>query len=133
MAITVASTAQAMERKSLADVCGKPVKAALAPQLPATDLRRDAAEAMRRVSSQKSAAITIGLDEGRLSHKNSDGTLTLAQLEKLGPDYAAELGKSLVEKYAPLAASPLEQIEKRLDEIQALVNEVRQGVRHVAA
>lgn len=128
---SVPSSSATTLRKSLAGVCPSPVKAHLDPQVPATRLRDDAEEAIDRTSSQKAAAATIGISQGRLSHKNDDGTLTLAQLETLGPEFAVEFGVSIQKKYGPLVKSPSEHAEDLIDQMQADLNELRQFVRHI--
>lgn len=117
----------APERKSLADVCGKPAKADLRPQVPATDLRELAAEARTRTVKLESAADEIGIHPSRLSHKFSDGSVTLAQLEKLGPQYAFEFGRQLVERFGPLS-NPHDYADRLLHEIDRLVLELKQYV-----
>lgn len=129
MAASLPSASGATLRKSLAEVCPSPVKAHLEPQVPATRLRDDAEEAIRRTSSGKVAASTIGISEGRLSHKHDDGSLTLAQLETLGPEFAVEFAQQLQAAYGPLAKTPAQHAEEKLDEIQAALNEVRQFIR----
>ena len=127
MSSTVPDPSGATLRETLAGVRGKPIKADLRPQAPDSRLRDVAADALRRTSSQKAAAIDIDLSEGRLSHKLQDGTLTLAQLEALGPVFAAKFGKDLVEKFGPLA-DPRDHARRLCDDIQALVNQLRQFV-----
>lgn len=128
MSSSIAERQAATPRETLASVRGSAVKADLKPQVPATSLREVAAEAIRRVTSQKAAATDIGIHEGRLSHKLRDGSLTLAQLEALGPEYGAELGRELVEQYGPLAASPKEHARKVIHEIEARLVELKQFV-----
>ncbi len=45
-------------------------------------------------------ALTIGCSEGRLSSKLAEGTLTLKEIEALGPAAIAELGDALVDTYS---------------------------------
>lgn len=124
---TFAERLSAPERKTLADVCGKQAKADLHPQVPATDLRGPAVEARERTVKLESAAADIGIHQSRLSHKFSDGSITLRELGRLGPDYAAEFGRQLVEQYGPLS-DPKDRIRRKCDEMQAILNEVRQFV-----
>lgn len=131
MAQSIAERQSAPERNSLADVCGKPIKAGLHPQVPATNVREVAAEARARVVKLESAADEIGIHPARLSHKFTDGTLTLAQIERLGPTYAAELGRLLVEQFAPLA-TPAARIRKLADEQERIAAELRQLSEYVA-
>lgn len=131
MPSTLPVRAPATPRESLADICGKPVKASLDPQVPATNLRGDAAEAIKRTSGQKGAALTIGLNEGRLSHKNTDGSLTLAQLEALGPAFAVEFATRLLEAYGPLA-TPKSRAQQKVRELRAAADELDQLLEFIA-
>ena len=131
MPATLPNPAPATERRSLAGVSGKPIKADLRPQVPATRLREIAAETVRRVSSQKAAALDIGVHEARLSHKLQDGSLTLAQLETLGPAFAAALGTELVEQFASLA-TPKARAQHTLRTIRGLLDELAQAVELIA-
>lgn len=100
-----ASPDRAMERRTLADVCGRDAsrpKADLQPQAGATRLRDVAAETIRAGGKQESAARDIEIHPARLSHKLKDGSLTLAQLEKLGPDYARAFGEGLMDQFGPV-------------------------------
>lgn len=125
---TVPASTGATSRELLADVRPRPAKASLHPQEGASRLRELAAEALKRVTSQKSAAIDIGIHEGRLSHKLKDGSLTLAQLEALdAPQFCAEFGKLLVEQFGPLS-DPKDAARKACDEIEQLARLLRQFV-----
>lgn len=129
MAAIIANSSAATPRERLADVRGHQAKADLREQVGATRLREIAAEALRRVTSQKAAATDIGIHEGRLSHKLKDGSLTLAQLESFEhePKFYAELGRLLTEAYGPLD-DPKVRAQRACDEVQALVNELRQYI-----
>lgn len=132
---TIPDSARAIRQQKLSDVAPQPAKAALREQAPASadggpqpsgsELRIVAGEALRRVTSQKAAALDIGITEGRLSHKMRDGSLTLAQLEALGPRYAAELGRSLVEQYEAAIETPRERARRVLP---ALIREFMEAV-----
>lgn len=86
--------------ETLAEIGGKPIKADLRSQGGACQMRDVAADAIRHISSQKAAALDMKLSESRLSHKLKDGSVTIKELETLGPSYAAEFGSGLVKKYA---------------------------------
>lgn len=130
MATTMPERLSAPERKTLADVCGKDAtrpKADVHPQSSATELRELAAEARVRTVKLESAADEIGIHPSRLSHKFSDGSVTLAQLEKLGAHYAFELGRQLVERYGPLS-NPHDYADRLLLEAERLIFELKQYV-----
>jgi hypothetical protein len=141
MASSLSPTVPATPRESLADLRPRQAKADLRaqegatastdPQSFASPLRDLAAETLRRVTSQKAAAIDIGIHEGRLSHKLKDGSLTVAQLEALGPVYAAELGELLVAQYGPLS-DPKDAARKALERIEDELRLLRQYVEDVA-
>lgn len=86
----------------------------------------------RVFEKQGAAASHLGKDEGNFSRDGKAGRLTTAQLSALGPTFLAELGAELVEQFGPMAKSPVEHAEQKLDEIQAAINEVRQYVRQIA-
>lgn len=117
-----------MTRESLAGVRPRPAKAELDPQVSATQLRDVAAEALHHVTSQKAAAGEIGIHEGRLSHKLRDGSLTLGQLEALGPVFAAELGRQLTEQYSTALESPASRARRVIHTIEGLLVELKQFV-----
>lgn len=127
MGSTMNSAVSASPRERLAEVRGSQAKADLKAQPSATRLREIAAEALRRVTSQKAAAAEIGLHQGRLSHKLVDGSLTLAQLESLEhtPAFCAEFGKLLLEEYGQLA-DPKDYIYKRLRDVEEALHEFKQ-------
>lgn len=115
----------AMERKSLPALPDKAVKTASVPPLPAQDevlLLAVAALALRRTCSQKAAAIDMGLSEGRLSTKLTDGSLTLKQLSKLGPKYLSELRRALIEHAMESPGAPFERriLESAISYLQEL-------------
>lgn len=122
----------ATERKTLADVCGKQIKAGLHPehaQEGASLLRDVAADALTRIASQKAAATDIGIHESRLSHKLDEGSLTIAQLEKLGPAYAAELGRRLVDVYGPLV-DPKQRARRQIREARRAIDELADYIEY---
>lgn len=126
MAESIRQSNSATPRERLADVCPRPAKATLQPQEGATRLREVAAEALRRATSQKAAAADIGVSEGRLSHKVKDGTLTLAQLEALGPEFGRELGDECRRVYGEAdpkdrARRVLLSLRRELDELAEVI------------
>lgn len=114
---TLSKAARSTPRQTLADVVLTPAKAEVRSQRGASQLRAVAAEAIRRVSSQKAAALEIGLNESRLSHKLKDGSVTLAQLEVLGPVYAAEFGRVLLAQYGADAETPQDRARRVIPEL----------------
>ena len=131
MAPIVDHAVSATPRERLAGVRPQPVKAELDPQEGATSMRQLAKSAIQAVSGQKAAAIDIGIHEGRLSHKLSDGTITLAELETLGPKFAARFGADLVEMNGPLA-TPLTRARQKLRESHAALDEIEQLLEFIA-
>ena len=99
----------------------KPAKAQLRPDIePEVDGRRFrevAADALRRMTSQKAAALAIGISEGRLSTKLQDGSLTLRQLEALGLEYAVQLAHDVLVAYGASAKSSKQRARERLPEM----------------
>lgn len=128
---SLTAAAPARERPSLADVCGKPVKADLAPHIPAPRMREVAASSVESTGTQKGAATDIGIDRSRLSHKLKDGSLNLAQMEALGPAFCAEFGRQLLEEYGPLA-TPQMRVRQALRVMRRLIDEIEQYLEYVA-
>lgn len=87
------------------------------PEVDGRRFRKVAGEALRRVSSQKAAALSMGISEGRLSSKLKDGSLTLKQLETLGADYAVRFALDLLDAFGHVTKSPKERARERLPEI----------------
>jgi hypothetical protein len=128
---TLTHDAAAPQRSSLADVCGKPAKADLHPHTAAPLLREVAAQALERTSIQKVAADQIGIHRARLSHKLKDGTLNLAQLEAVGPEFCAELGRMLLDTFGPLS-TPKARAKQDISEMRRLLDQLDQLLEHVA-
>lgn len=124
---TLKAQSLAPERASLADVCGTTVKADLRPHTSAPLLREIAAEAVEHTAIQKVAADQIGIHRARLSHKLKDGTLTLAQLETLGPEFGAELGRMLIDAFAPLD-TPKARALRNIRDAHAALRELEQAL-----
>jgi hypothetical protein len=118
----------ATPREKLADVRATEHKGA---QEAARHLREVAKDAIRRVGKQGAAAIDIGIHEGRLAHKLSDGTISLAELEKLGPHYAAEFGRQLLERFGALA-TPQARARQKIREARQALDELDQFLEHIA-
>lgn len=125
MGNSLPASSSALPRESLATVRATDNKTALHPQVPASPLREIAKDAIRRIGKQSAAASDIGIHEGRLAHKLADGTLSLAELERLGPQYAAEFGRQLLERFGPLATpqararQTVRAMRQALDELDA--------------
>jgi hypothetical protein len=86
----------------LAGVCATDNKSALPPHQPAPTVREAAAEAARIAGTHKGAASDIGIDRSRFTHKLSEGTLNLKELEALGPTFAVKFATELLERFGPL-------------------------------
>lgn len=121
----------ALERPSLAGVCGKPVKADLHPHTGAPRMRDVAASSVENSGTQKGAAAEIGIDRSRLSHKLKDGSLNLAQMESLGPTFLAEFGRRLLEEFGPLS-TPQQRVREAIREIRRRCDEVEQFLEFIA-
>lgn len=125
MGNSLPASSSALPRESLATVRATDNKTALHSQVPASPLREIAKDAIRRIGKQSAAASDIGIHEGRLAHKLADGTLSLAELERLGPQYAAEFGRQLLERFGPLATpqararQTVRAMRQALDELDA--------------
>lgn len=131
MSSSVTQAKPAPERASLAGVCGEPIKATLRPHTSAPLLREVAAIAVEHTAIQKQAADQIGIHRARLSHKLKDGSLTLAQLEALGPEFGAELGRMLLDAFGPLS-TPQSRARQDIRDIKRLLDELEQVVELIA-
>lgn len=87
--------------------------------------------AKRVLVKQGAAAAVLEKDEGNYSRDAKAGRLTTGQLAKLGPVFLAELGRELVEQFAPLA-TPAARIRKLADEQERIAAELRQLSEYVA-
>lgn len=76
---------------------------------------------------QGAAAAHLGKDEGNFSRDVKAKRTTLRDLEALGPGFLAQLGHELIEQFEPLA-DPKTRARRTCDQLQALVNELRQFV-----
>jgi hypothetical protein len=83
--------------------------------------------AKRAHGKQGAAAAVLGKDEGNFSRDTKAGRLSLRELHELGPEFLADLGKSLVEQYAPLATpkaralSITRAMRRELDELDQAI------------
>jgi len=131
MGSSLRDTLPAPERPSLADTCGKKLMAHAKPHQPAPVVREAAAEAINRTGTHKGAATDLGLDRSRFTHKLSDGTLTLKELEALGPAFVAKFGEELLERAMPLA-TPAARLREQIRSIRRAVDELEQGLELLA-
>lgn len=89
------------------------------------------AAAKRSHGKQGAAAAHLGKDEGNFSRDVKAGRMTTEQMQRLGPDFLAEFGKQLVDRYGPLS-DPKDRARRVLDTIESAVMELRQYVEDVA-
>lgn len=84
-------------------------------------MRGVAADTVRAMyGKQESAAEEAHLSPSRFSHKLSDGTITLAELERFGGTYAAEFGAALVKTFG--SPDPMVQARDALKMARACVD-----------
>lgn len=126
MASSLSNDLTGTPRHSLPERSGGPLKADTRPEDAGTLLRDVAAEALKRVTSQKVAAIDIKISEGRLSSKLKDGSLTLKQLEALGSIYGQRLGEVCREAYG--TEDPQARIRRAIREAQQKIAEVAEAL-----
>lgn len=89
-------------------------------------------DAARKVyGKQGAAAEHLGKDEGNFSRDVKAGRTTLADLERLGPSYLAELGRELVEQYAPLS-TPTQRARQQIKVARQALEELEQVVELIA-
>jgi hypothetical protein len=131
MGASVAVRAGETPQERLSGLHGTPAKASLPPKPGVTELRLVAKEAIQRVGKQSAAATDIGISDGRLSAKLEDGTLSLRELERLGPHYAAEFGRQLLERFGPLA-TPHARARQLLQEHRRIADELFAIIEHLS-
>ena len=119
-----------MRSQSLDSIRPKPAKAALPVNANQSSLRPLIAEAIRRVSTQKAAAVDMEIDPAQLTRQLQSGNLTIARLEALGPDYAAELGRLLIETFGPLS-TPIARAKQDVREMRALLDRMDQALDYL--
>ena len=127
----VAIPSPASQREELASVRPQMAKAAISTHLPAIELRALAGEAIRRVHGKAlTAAELVGVHHAHLGRLINDGDLKLKQLESLGPETLAELGKQLVEHFGALA-TPHARARRIVRELHHAIDELEQLVEHI--
>lgn len=131
MANTMAQPQQSTRNQSLDSVRPAQAKADLRVNDSQSTLRPLIAEAIRRVSSQKAAATDMGIDPAQLTRQLQSGHLTVERLEALGPQYAAELGRLLLEQYGALA-TPQSRLRQKARDLREIANEIEQAAELVA-
>lgn len=119
------------EINSLDSVRPEPAKANLTVNGGQSPLRSLTAEAIRRTGSQKEAAFEAGVDPAQLTRQLQTGHLTLERLERMGPSRLAELGRLMVETYAPLE-TPQARIREKAGELETIAREMRQLAEYIA-
>lgn len=129
MSQSMRASSAAPEDPRLAGLCASDNKGALPPHQPAPTVREAASEAIRASgNTHKAAAIDLELNRSRLSHKLKDGTLTLREMEILGPAFAVKFGAELLDRFAPLATpharaqQVLREMRRMHDELQQLID-----------
>ena len=130
MRTSLAASAVETPQQKLSGIRATDNKTAAHPKEPETELRLVAKEAIQRVGKQQAAASDIGISEGRLSAKLGDGTLSLGELEKLGPHYAAEFGRQLLERFGPLS-TPHARAQHLMRAIRDMHDEVAQLIDYL--
>jgi len=131
MASTLTDRAAARERNSLLSPCGMAGKADLRAQVAPVNLREVADDARRATMKLEAAADAVGLSESRLSHKFSDGTVTLAMLEQMGAAYVLEFVRLLTARVEPLV-DPKARGRQMLREIRQKCDELEQFLEFIA-
>jgi len=90
---------------------------------------KDAAKSSH--GKQGAAAAVLGKDEGNFARDVSAGRTTLTDMAKLGPEFLATFGASLLETYGPLA-TPKARARQRLKDIRTAADELDQLLEFIA-
>lgn len=131
MASSMAERSHAREQQDLAGIRATKLSPPLKAQVSATDFQAVVSEAIRAVSSQKAAAVDLGISEGRLSHKLSDGTLTARDLDELGPAVLTEIARRALEVFGPLS-TPQSRMREAVRDIRRRCDEIDQYLEFIA-
>jgi len=133
MSATMPNAELSREVNSLDGLRPKPVKTSLRESTPVNavnERQRPVTEIVSgviRAQTQKAAAIEMDIDPAQLTRQLQSGHLTIGRLDALSPEALARIGKELHERFAPLA-DPKEHARRKCDELQAIVNELRQYI-----
>lgn len=111
--------------RSLDDLRPEMAKASLPVQPGPTALGALVTEAIERTGPKKEAAADMDLDQSQMNRQVAAGQLTLGRIERLKPATKVELGRLLVETYAPLV-TPKARIQQKAREQRALAEELEQ-------
>lgn len=87
--------------------------------------------AKRSYGKQGAAAAQLGKDEGNFARDVAAERLTLRDLKCLGRQFLAELGKELVNEYAPLD-TPKARATRKIREAHAALDELSQALEQLA-
>ena len=131
MALSIDRAARATRVDSLDGCRPALAKAALPVNDGQSTMRALIAEAIRRVGSQKAAAIGMAMDPAQLTRQLGNGHLTVERLEALPPVFAAELGRLLVEEFGALA-TPRARIRQKARELREIAAEMEQAAELIA-
>lgn len=93
-------------------------------------LRPIARDVIQR-GKQSSAATEIGISEGRLSSKLGDGTLSLGELEKLGPEVAVTFAEEVLKRLGPLC-TPHARVRQSIRNAKLALDEAEQLLEYIA-
>jgi len=130
MSRILASSTVETPRQKLPAPSGQAAKAELDPKPPESFLRGIARETIQR-GKQGAAALDIGISEGRLSAKLSDGTLALKDLEALGPEFAVTFAEEVLRQIGPLA-TPKARAKQLLRDRRRIDEELEQLMEYMA-
>lgn len=118
--------------KSLSSASTRMVKADIRDKAPQSDLSGLIRDTARKVyGKQASAAAEIGKAESNFSRDLDAGRINTSDLARLGPQFLAELGKELVDQYAPLA-TPHARMRQQIKVARAALDELEQGMEQIA-
>jgi hypothetical protein len=129
MARSIANAALSTPDNSLPNRSQGMAKADMRSSVSVGDLSGVLKDSARRVyGKQGAAAATVGQAESNFSR---DLETIARKLEPLGPEYLADLGKGLVETYAPLS-TPAGRARELARRQEAIAAELRQLAEYIA-
>lgn len=129
MGSSVRSAIHATPDNSLPAATQRMAKAGLPAASELSGLIKDTAKRVH--GKQATAAAVVGKAESNFSRDVDSGALRTSDLAQLGPAFLAELGKGLVERYAPLN-TPAARVRELARQQERIARELEQLSEFIA-
>lgn len=131
---SLAAQLDGTEQQTLPSPSGRTAKAGLKPELPGTLFREVplqviVKDVVQERVKQEAAAESMDISAGRLSSKLTDGSLTLAQLDKLGDEVIVPVAERILEQRG---RSPVAVLRQQVREARRALDIIEQGIDYFA-